>query len=103
MGECVFNLVLVNELAAVNRLALKTGPYPIPESKQRWEYRFEPHKFGVAGLTSLASKTFGVSRVTECPVPREATVAAVGDMAEKDVTQRGDLVGIEYESRVQTT
>lgn len=94
-GECVLNLASVNEVAAVNRLALTTGSYPVPESKQRRGYRFESDKLKVAGLTSLASETVGVSRVRECPVQLEATVAAVRDMAEKDPVQRGRFVGIE--------
>jgi len=98
-GECVLNLASVNEVAAVNRLALTTGSYPVPESKQRRGYRFEPDKFGVAGLRPLASETVAAPRVQECPVQLEAIVEAVHGMAEKDVVQRGLFVGIEVRIR----
>ncbi|RCN57163.1 flavin reductase family protein [Acidiferrobacter thiooxydans] len=94
-GECVLNLVSVNEVAAVNRLALTTGSYPVPESKQCRGYRFESDKFGVAGLTSMPSDTVAAPRVRECPVQLEAIVEAVHSMAEKDSAERGRFIGIE--------
>lgn len=94
-GECVLNLASVNEVAAVNRLALTTGSYPVPESKKRRGYRFERDKFGLAGLTSVASDVVSAPRVRECPVQLEAIVEAVHGMAENDSAERGRFVGIE--------
>ncbi len=94
-AERVLNLASVNEVAAVNRLALTTGSHPVPESKQRRGYRFEPDKFRVAQLTSLASETVTAPRVRECHVQLEAIVEAAHGMAEKDNVQRGRFVGIE--------
>lgn len=94
-GECVLNLASVNEVAAVNRLALTTGSYPVPESKQRRGYRFEGDKFGISSLTSVASDMVAAPRVRECPVQLEAIVEEVHRMAEKDSAERGRFVGIE--------
>ena len=94
-GECVLNLASVNEVAAVNRLALTTGSYPVPEGKQRRGYRFEGDKFGISGLTSVTSDAVAAPRVQECPVQLEAIVEAVHGMAEKDGADRGRFVGIE--------
>lgn len=38
-GECVLNLPSINEVAAVNRLALTTGSNPVPKSKIHKGYR----------------------------------------------------------------
>jgi flavin reductase (DIM6/NTAB) family NADH-FMN oxidoreductase RutF len=51
--ECVLNLPSVNEVAAVNRLALTTGSDPVPEFKLRKGYRHEADKFVIAGLTTM--------------------------------------------------
>ena len=56
-GECVLNLPSVDNVAAVNLLARTTGSNPVPEGKVRRGYRFEPDKFGIAGLTATPSET----------------------------------------------
>lgn len=94
-GECVLNLPSVNEVAAVNRLALTTGSNPVPEPKRRKGYRHEPDKFGIAGLTPLGSETVTAPRVLECPVQLEAVLEAAHGIAEDDAALRGNLVCIE--------
>ena len=94
-GECVLNLPSVEEVAAVNRLARTTGSNPVPEGKVHKGYRFEPDKFGVAGLTPVASETVAPPRVLECPVQLEAIVEATHRVAEDDSAQRGYIVCIE--------
>ena len=94
-GECVLNLPSVEEVAAVNRLARTTGSNPVPEGKVRKGYRFEPDKFGIAGLTPVASETVAAPRVRECPVQLEAIVEATHRVAEDDSAQRGHIVCIE--------
>lgn len=94
-GECVLNLLSVNEVAAVNRLALTTGSNPVPESKVRKGYRHESGKFGIAGMTPVASETVAAPRAQECPVQLEAVVAATHYLAEDDPCQRGFMVSIE--------
>src|SRR5580693_1368618 len=42
--QCVINLPSVNEVGAVDKLALKTGSDPVPQSKQRRGYQFEQDK-----------------------------------------------------------
>jgi flavin reductase (DIM6/NTAB) family NADH-FMN oxidoreductase RutF len=98
-GECVLNLPSVDEVAAVNRLARTTGSNPVPEGKIQKGYRFEPDKFGTAGLTPIASETVAAPRVQECPVQLEAVVAATHRVAEDDPAQQGYIVCIEV--RVQ--
>ncbi|MDP1721089.1 MAG: flavin reductase family protein [Candidatus Nanopelagicaceae bacterium] len=94
-GECVLNLPSVEEVAAVNRLALTTGSNPVPESKTLKGYRYESDKFGIAGLTPMASETVAAPRVQECPVQLEAVVEVAHGIAEDDTRQRGHLVCVE--------
>lgn len=94
-GECVLNLPSVGEVAAVNRLARTTGSNPVPESKMLKGYRHESDKFGIAGLTPMASETVATPRVQECPVQLEAVVEVTHGIAEDDSRQRGHLVCIE--------
>jgi flavin reductase (DIM6/NTAB) family NADH-FMN oxidoreductase RutF len=88
-GECVLNLPADNNVEAVNRLARTTGSNPVPEVKLRRGYKFEPDKFGISGLTPLASQMVAPPRVRECPVQLEAKVAAVHGLADDDHAQRG--------------
>lgn len=72
--ECVINLPSVNEVSAVDRLALTTGKNPVPERKRSWGYRYEAEKFREAGLTPVKSHTVAAPRVLECPVQMEGVV-----------------------------
>ena len=72
--ECVINLPSIHEVSAVDRLALTTGKYPVPERKLSWGYRYEAEKFREAGLTPVASETVAAPRVVECPVQMEGIV-----------------------------
>lgn len=72
--ECVINLPSEDLVTHVDRLALTTGKDPVPEKKRQWGYRYEPDKFGIAGLTPVASETVAPPRVRECPVQMEGVV-----------------------------
>jgi flavin reductase (DIM6/NTAB) family NADH-FMN oxidoreductase RutF len=72
--ECVINLPSEDLVTHVDRLALTTGKNPVPERKRDWGYRFEPDKFGIAGLTPIASESVAPPRVLECPVQMEGIV-----------------------------
>jgi len=98
-GECVLNLPSINEVAAVNRLALTTGTTPVPEFKRHKGYTYESDKFRLAGLTPMASETVAAPRVRECPVQLEAVVEATHRLAEGDAAQRGVMVC--FEVRIQ--
>lgn len=75
--ECVINLPSQHEVAHVDRLALTTGKDPVPEKKQGWGYRYEPHKFEHAGLTPIPSESVAPPRILECPVQMEGIVHEV--------------------------
>jgi flavin reductase (DIM6/NTAB) family NADH-FMN oxidoreductase RutF len=94
-GECVLNLPSTEQVAAVDRLARTTGSNPVPPHKVAMGYRFEADKFGVAGLTPLASHTVRPPRVAECPVQLEAVLAGSHPLAAGDPDRRGNLIGIE--------
>jgi len=81
-GECVLNLPSAEEVRFVNRLARLTGSNPVPASKEKRGYRYEPHKFETAGLTPIPSETVSPPRARECPVQMEAVVAARHDLCE---------------------
>lgn len=72
--EVVINLPSVDQVSAVDRLALTTGKDPVPERKRAWGYRYESDKFRQAGLTPLASESVTPPRVRECPVQMEGVV-----------------------------
>lgn len=94
-GECVLNLPSVEQVAAVNRLARTTGSDPVPPYKSAMGYRHERDKFGVAGLTALASHIVAPPRVAECPVHLEAVLEGTHELARSDDLRRGKLVAIE--------
>ncbi|GAA2077627.1 flavin reductase family protein [Pseudolysinimonas kribbensis] len=71
-GECVINLPSADLVDAVDRLALTTGRNPVSERKASVGYRYEPDKFGVAGLTPVPSDLVHPFRVAECAVNLEA-------------------------------
>jgi flavin reductase (DIM6/NTAB) family NADH-FMN oxidoreductase RutF len=73
-GECVLNLPSVEQVDAVNRLALLTGRDPVPSYKAEMGYRYEPRKFEIAGLTPIPADLVQPPRVAECPVQLEARV-----------------------------
>lgn len=98
-GECVLNLPSINEVTAVNRLALTTGSNPVPEFKKHMGYRHESDKFELADLTPVASETVAPPRVLECPVQLEAVVVATHRLADEDVSQRGFITC--FEVRIQ--
>lgn len=72
--ECSINLPSEDLVTHVDRLALTTGKDPVPDRKRAWGYRFEPDKFGIAGLTPAESQVVKPPRVLECPVQMEGIV-----------------------------
>jgi len=93
--ECVLNLPSVEQVTQVNRLARTTGSSPVPPHKVAMGYRHERDKFGVAGLTPMASDLVAPPRVRECPVQLEAVLEASHPLAESDPDRRGRLVALE--------
>lgn len=93
--QCVLNLPSVNQVGAVNRLALTTGSNPVPESKQRKGYRYEPRKFKISGLTPIDSFVVNAARVQECPVQLEAELKKINPLGEDNPMQKGRLVSFE--------
>lgn len=83
-GQIVINLVEDSQVDAVNRLSMLTGSNPVPDGKSQRGYRYEPDKFGTAGLTPVPSETVRPPRVQECPVQMEAElVQAIPAMADE--------------------
>ncbi|WP_439558239.1 flavin reductase family protein [Dyadobacter sp.] len=80
-GECVLNLPSVDQVDAVDRLALLTGSNPVPAGKVAKGYQFEADKFKKAGLTPLPSEIVKAPRVLECPVHLEAKFVAIHPFA----------------------
>jgi flavin reductase (DIM6/NTAB) family NADH-FMN oxidoreductase RutF len=83
-GECVLNLPDAGLVEAVDRLALTTGRNPVPDYKARKGYRYEPDKFGIAGLSPLSADLVRSPRVAECPVNLEAVVTRAHDFGTAD-------------------
>lgn len=94
-GQCVLNLPSVAQVGQVNRLAKTTGSNPVPEGKRRRDYRYEPDKFGISGLTPVPSETVDAPRVLECPVQMEAVIEGEHWISEDDPLQKGNIVCFE--------
>lgn len=94
-GQCVINLPSVNEVAAVDRLALKTASNPVPPTKEKRGYVFEPDKFGTSGFTREESDVVTPPRVRECPVQMEAEVVAVNLLGQDDPNIAGRITTFE--------
>jgi flavin reductase (DIM6/NTAB) family NADH-FMN oxidoreductase RutF len=74
-GEAVLNLASADLVDHVDRLALLTGSPELSQHKRETGYRYEPDKFGVAGLTPMSSDVVAPDRVTECPIQLECRVS----------------------------
>ncbi|NJQ14891.1 flavin reductase family protein [Streptomyces bohaiensis] len=72
----VVNLPAPELWRAVERLAPLTGRHPVPPGKPHG-CRFEPDKFGAAGLTEQPSRGVRPPRVAECPLQLEARAEQV--------------------------
>lgn len=79
--QAVINLPSVDNVDAVNRLALTTGSDPVPSAKAARGYRYEPDKFGIAGLTPVPARIVKAPRVLECPVNLETELITVNPLA----------------------
>ncbi|GAA2048453.1 MULTISPECIES: flavin reductase family protein [Streptomyces] len=74
--DLVINLPSPDLWPAVERLAPLTGRHPVPPTKAAG-CRYEPDKFGAAGLHPEPSDTVRPPRVAECPLQLEARAAQV--------------------------
>jgi flavin reductase (DIM6/NTAB) family NADH-FMN oxidoreductase RutF len=79
-GECVLNLPSLGQVDAINRLSMVTGSNPVPSGKTLRGYKHHADKFGIAGLTPVASEIVSPPRVLECPVQLEAELVRVNPM-----------------------
>jgi flavin reductase (DIM6/NTAB) family NADH-FMN oxidoreductase RutF len=94
--ECVVNLPSPDMWREVEKLAPLTGKNPVPEIKQK-QFRYEAHKFEVAGLTPLASEAVQPQRARECPVHMEAKVSGLHRLTGEKLTQLGGGIAAEIE------
>jgi flavin reductase (DIM6/NTAB) family NADH-FMN oxidoreductase RutF len=90
-GECVLNLPSADLVGAVDKLALTTGTFPVPEYKSAIGTRFVKDKFLEAGLKAVESELVRPPRVLECPVQLEARVVNIHAFQSDD----SQLAGIE--------
>jgi flavin reductase (DIM6/NTAB) family NADH-FMN oxidoreductase RutF len=90
-GECVLNLPSDSLVGAVDKLALTTGMFPVPDYKKAIGTRYVKDKFAEAGLTPVASELVKAPRVLECPVQLEAKVVNIHPFQSND----SFLAGIE--------
>lgn len=94
-GECVLNLPSEKEVEHVNSLARTTGSNPVPDSKKKRGYYYEPNKFEKAKLTPEPSEIVHAPRVKECPVQLEAVIADVHSLAAGDIEMKGRILTLE--------
>jgi flavin reductase (DIM6/NTAB) family NADH-FMN oxidoreductase RutF len=74
--ECVLNLPSADLVPAVDRLALLTGSPVMTPHKIEKGYRYEPDKFGAAGLAPRAADLVAAPLVGECPVQLECELVS---------------------------
>ena len=95
--ECVINLPSVDEVDAVDRLALTTGRNPVSERKSLAGYRHVRDKFAAAGLSAATSERVAPPRVSERPVNLEGRVRAVHPLGGADDPAVADLLAVELD------
>ncbi|MFG1815046.1 flavin reductase family protein [Kribbella sp. NPDC049174] len=78
--EAVLNLVDPDMVAALDRIALLTGSTEMSDAKRTRGYRYEPDKFGAAGLTRAASDLVDVDAVLESPINLEGRIEAIHEV-----------------------
>jgi flavin reductase (DIM6/NTAB) family NADH-FMN oxidoreductase RutF len=93
-GECVLNLPSEGLVGAVDKLALTTGTFPVPDYKKAIGTRYVKDKFAEAGLTPVASELVKAPRVLECPVQLEAKVVNIHPFQSNDSFLAGTEVRI---------
>jgi flavin reductase (DIM6/NTAB) family NADH-FMN oxidoreductase RutF len=74
--ECVLNLPSPDMVPAVDQLALLTGAPELTPHKAEKGYRYEPDKFGAAGLTPIAADLVDAPLVGECPIQLECQLVS---------------------------
>ncbi len=94
--SCVLNLPSINEVAAVDRLALTTGSDPVPEGKKRKGYHHVRDKFKLAKLSPMDSVMVSAPRIAECPVQMEACLENFTCLAANDAAQKGKTMILEF-------
>ena len=92
--ECVLNLVPSSLVDAVDRLALTTGAPTVPAYKAEMGYRYEPHKFAIAGLTAQPSELVAPPRVQQCPIQLECQVVAAHPLIDEHVNATAFQVNV---------
>lgn len=80
-GAAVLNLAPSSLVDAVDRIALLTGEPEVPPHKLARGYRYEPDKFGAAGLTPTEAELVAAPRVAECPIQLEVMLDDVRPIA----------------------
>ena len=94
--ECVVNIPGPELWEKVEKLAPLTAKNPVPQLKAK-QFRFEPKKFEVAGLTPIASEVVKPMRAEECPVHLEARVTALHHLHGERLSQLGGGIAAEVE------
>jgi flavin reductase (DIM6/NTAB) family NADH-FMN oxidoreductase RutF len=94
--ECVINLPAPDMWREVEKLAPLTGKNPVPQIKAK-QFRFEKDKFGISGLTPMASELVQPARAEQCPVHMEARVNKLHRMGGEKLQQLGGGLAAEVE------
>ncbi|WP_375390205.1 flavin reductase family protein [uncultured Amnibacterium sp.] len=96
-GEVVIGLPSIEQVAAVDRLALTTGRHPVPPVKAAAGYVHAADKFAVAGLTPVPSDLVAPARIAQCPVAMEGRVTAAHGLSGADPRADGGAAVFEVE------
>ncbi|HEX6496695.1 MAG TPA: flavin reductase family protein [Acidobacteriaceae bacterium] len=96
LPECVVNIPSPDMWQQVEKLAPLTGKNPVPDIKAN-QFRFEPDKFGVSGLSPLPSEVVQPERAKQCPVHLEARVVQLHRLSGEKINQLGGGVAAEVE------
>jgi len=83
-------------VARSRKLAPLTGKNPVPQIKSK-QFRFEKDKFGVSGLTPIASEIVQPARAEPMPVHMEARVTKLHRMGGEKLQQLGGGLAAEVE------
>jgi flavin reductase (DIM6/NTAB) family NADH-FMN oxidoreductase RutF len=80
----VLNLVDSSMVDAIDRLAMLTGRSDVPEYKRDRGYRYEPDKYGAAGLTPSHIDAETPTGVAQSQIQLEGQVRVIHDIDDAD-------------------
>lgn len=96
-GTCTLNFPSADQWENVEKIARKTGRFPVPDYKVQSGYSYSADKFSLGGFTRIASDIVKVPRIRECPLQFEAKVSEKMTKMPRDILSNADHIIVELD------